>query len=161
MNEPPPICPTCPLVAQYECFQNGAMVSQLEFGVAADNRGAASVALSAITIRYWYTTDATGMQQPRCVSAGVGCAAVSLAVHPVTPSRAGADAYLEVGFVGTSMVAAGAGTGEVRISVRGASSGMYEQSGDRSFQSTGAQYVEAPNVPAYVGGKLAWGTEPP
>jgi hypothetical protein len=157
--EAPPTCPTCALNAQYQCFQNGDMINLLELGLDVVNTSAMPIARNRITLRYWYTVDATGAQQPTCVSAALGCAAVSLAVRQVTPPRVNADSYLEVGFVGTAMLAPSAAIGEIRISILG--TGLYDQRNDYSFKSTGAVYAEALNVTAYLGGTLAWGNEPP
>jgi cellulose 1,4-beta-cellobiosidase len=84
-----------------------------------------------------------------------------LSTHAVAPVRATADTYLEVGFMGTAMLAPSASSGEVRLNLTGANALSYDQANDYSFQSTGAVYVEAPRVTAYLGGTLAWGTEPP
>jgi hypothetical protein len=136
------------------------MVHQIEFGVSIVNTSDTPVALNTVTMRYWYTEDATGMQQPRCDSGIVGCSAVSLGVHAVTPPRLRADAYVELAFTGGAMLAPNAETGEIRITVLQTSSSMFTQSNDHSFRSTGAVYVDAPNLTAYVGGRLAWGNEP-
>jgi hypothetical protein len=157
--ELPPTCPTCALNAQYQCFQNGDMINPLELGLDVVNTSAMPIALSRITLRYWYTVDATGTQQARCNGAALGCQAVSLAVRLVNPPRVNANAYLEVGFLGTAMLAPNAASGEIRMSILG-SAGLYDQRNDYSFKSTGAVYAEAPNVTAYLGGTLAWGSEP-
>jgi endoglucanase len=157
---PPPFCPTCPLRVQYTCFQDGSAPQGIEFGVRVANASAAPVTLNAITIRYWYTEDGTGTQQPSCVGAAPGCAAVSLAVRPVTPARPMADAFLEIGFVGAAMLAPNTDTGEIRITIGKTNAVSFNQPNDYSFRSTGANYVDAPNITAYQAGGLVWGTEP-
>jgi hypothetical protein len=159
-SEPPSACPTCSIKVQYECFQDGDMVHQIEFGATIVNMSDMPIALNTVTMRYWYTEDATGTQQPRCDGAMVGCSAVSLSVHAVTPARPGADAYVELAFTGGDMLAPQAATGEVRITILKTNPTTFTQSNDHSFRSTGAVYVDAPNITGYVGGQLAWGTEP-
>jgi hypothetical protein len=137
------------------------MVQQLEFGVEVVNTGTSAIALSSVAVRYWYTEDATGTQQTACGLAAVGCGAVSLSVHPVSPARATSDAYVEIAFTGVTMLAPGASSGEVRLSITKTSATPFNQGNDYSFRSTGASYLDAPTVTAYIGGRLAWGTEPP
>ena len=163
---PPPFCPTCPLRVRYICFQDGATVQGLEFGVRVANASAAPIALNTITLRYWYTVDGTGTQQPNCIGAALGCPAVSRAVTVVTPARPMADAYVQIGFVaamldGGTMLAPNTETGEIRISIAKTNAVSFNQANDYSFRSTGANYFDAPNITAYVGGTLVWGTEPP
>jgi hypothetical protein len=156
-----PSCATCSLKVQYECFQDGGAVTQLEMGVNVINTGPAPIALSTVTVRYWYTADNTGTQEPQCDSANLGCSSVSLSAHGVTPNKTNADTYIEVAFTGSTMLAPNASTGEVRITVVKTGVPSYNQANDYSFRSTGASYVDAPSLTAYAGGRLLWGTEPP
>jgi hypothetical protein len=153
-------CPTCSLKVQYECLQDGEMVQQIEFVTRIVNTSDAPVALSGVTMRYWYTEDATGAQQTRCDSDSATCQAVSLVVHAVNPARPTADAYVELSFTGGGMIAARAQAPEIRISILKTNPSPFGQRNDHSFTSTGAMFVDAPNVTAYVGGRLVWGTEP-
>ena len=128
------------------------------------NAGAAPIALNTVTLRYWYTEDGTGTQQPNCVGSALGCPAISFAVNPVTPARPMADAYLQIGFVGGmldgGMLAPNTDSGEIRISIAKTGAVSFNQPNDYSFRSTGANYFDAPNITAYMGGTLIWGTEP-
>jgi hypothetical protein len=136
------------------------MVQLIEFAVRVVNDSDTPIALNDVTARYWYTEDGTGMQQARCDSPSAVCSATSLTVHAVTPTRPTADAYLELGFSGGAMLAAHAATDEVRITLSKTNASAYTQSNDHSFKSTGASYIDATNMTAYVGGRLAWGVEP-
>jgi len=133
-------------------------VSQLEFGVTVANASSAPIALSTITLRYWYRADATGTQQATRVGSDL---AVTLNVRQPNPPKSSADAYVEVGFVGAGMLAPGTDSGPIQISVRGSTASNYDQTNDYSFQSTGASYLDATTVTAYTGARLSWGTEPP
>jgi hypothetical protein len=135
------------------------MVQQIEFSVRIVNTSDVPIALNTVTTRYWYTEDATGTQQPRCDGGTSICPSASLGVHAVTPPKPTADAYVELSFT-SGMLAAHAETDEIRITVLKTNSSMFSQRNDYSFRSTGASFVDAPNVTAYLGGRLAWGAEP-
>jgi hypothetical protein len=136
------------------------MVQLIEFAVRVVNDSDAPIALNGVTARYWYTEDGTGTQAPRCDSLPAVCSVTSLGVHAVTPSKPTADAYLEIGFSGGAMLAPHAATDEIRVTLAKTNASAYTQSNDHSFKSTGASYIDAPNITAYEGGRLSWGIEP-
>jgi hypothetical protein len=156
---PPPVCPECVLRVQYRCFQNGGMVSQVELGLIVMNASAFPIALNTIRLRYWYSADGTGTQQATRDTTDVDA---TLSVHPFAPARVNSDAYIEVALAGTGMLAPGASTAAIRISLRATTPpSTYDQTDDHSFMSTGASYVDWTNVTAYLVNRRVWGVEPP
>ncbi|GAA2377791.1 hypothetical protein GCM10010170_083260 [Dactylosporangium salmoneum] len=74
------------------------------------------------------------------------------------PAVSGADAYIEVGFTGGSL-APGANTGEIQLRVSRTDWQPVSETNDYS-RGAATAYTDAMTVPGYVGGSLAWGTQP-
>ena len=160
-TEPPPACTNCVLKVQYQCRQNGPSVGEASFILKVLNTGTMPAALGSISIRYYYTVDSNAAQEADCDTAVVGCSAVSFAFKTVTPAKPKADRYLEVSLAGTGSIAAGGDSGEIQIRMHDPTyQAKYDQTNDYSFASTGAIYVDAPNITAYSGTTKVWGTEP-
>jgi hypothetical protein len=130
------------------------------------NQSSASISLSTVTIRYYYTVDGDKPQNYWCdyaainspytaITSGLTSKFVKLAA-PVT----GADYYLEVGF--TSAAGSLPAGSSVDIQSRFAKDDWtnYTQTGDYSFNSPATNLVDWNQVTAYVSGALQWGTEP-
>src|SRR5579875_4090181 len=62
------------------------------------NNTSSSVALSSLTIRYWYTEDGSQSQQFWCDYAAVGCSNLSGSFVQMSAPTATADTYLQVSF---------------------------------------------------------------
>jgi hypothetical protein len=125
------------------------------------NTGSTAVNLSTVTVRYWYTADSTQPQTWVCDFAQVGCANLTARFVGVSPARANADTYLEVGFrTGLPALAAGATTGEIQDRFNRADFSSYNQANDYSFNAAAAAFGDSARVTVYVSGALASGTEP-
>lgn len=124
------------------------------------NTTSASIALSGIKIRYYYTKDGTQNQNFWCDWSPVGTANVTGTFGTVSPAKVNADSYLEIGF----SVAAGsiAPNATLDIQTRTAKTDWsnYNQSNDYSFNATATSYVDWNKVTAYQSGSLKWGIEP-
>jgi len=153
-------CSACVLKVLYECLQDGASVQEAVFSLKVVNADVAPVALKTITIRYWYTADSTAVQEAICDGAVPDCSALGLRFGKPTAPTSRADTYLEIAFNAAATLAPSADSGEIRIRLRNANRDPYSQQNDYSFRSTGAFFVETPNITAYVDGKIAWGIEP-
>jgi len=96
------------------------------------NTGTTAVALSTLTMRYWYTIDAgSTTQQAACDFATLGCNNVVETFTTVTPARTGADTYFQVGFAsGAGNLAGGANTGEIQISAHKSDFSAYTETND-------------------------------
>jgi cellulose 1,4-beta-cellobiosidase len=152
-TDAPAAC-NCMLKIVYECRQDGPSIGLAEYSIKVVNTGTTSIALSAVTVRYWYTLDGTGGQSGMCTSATHPC---TLAFQNATPTTTTADESAVISF-GAGTLAAGTDTGEIQVQMEG--TGTYNQTNDYSFASTGANFIDAPHITAYVSGKLAWGTAP-
>ncbi|MGW0777324.1 cellulose binding domain-containing protein [Streptomyces sp. NPDC002835] len=123
------------------------------------NTGSASLDLSTVSARYYFSRDGGASSVSAwCDHAVVGCAQVKLKVVPLTTPVAGADAYLEVTFARDSL-AAGRDTGDIQLRMSKSDWSNFSEADDYS-RSTATVYADAPKIPAYTGTSLAWGTPP-
>jgi hypothetical protein len=129
------------------------------------NAGTAAVALSTLTMRYWFTIDSTATPLPTmlaaCDFAQVGCNNTSESFVAVTPARTGADNYFQIGFAaGAGSLAAGANTGEIQLAAHKSDFSVFTETNDYSFDATKTAYADWTKVTLYQNGTLIWGTEP-
>lgn len=121
--------------------------------------GNTDVDLRRITIRYWFTKDATSQSLLGfCDYAQIGCGNVALRFGAVSPVRPGADSYLEVGFSGGTLEA-GASTGEMHLRVHKADYSTFDERDDHSW-ATNSTFAVNPRITVYVDGALVSGTPP-
>src|SRR5512142_3546208 len=79
------------------------------------NGGTTSVALSSLTIRYWYTEDGTQSQTYTCDWTPRGCGNITSTFGKLSPTTSTADTYLELGFTAAAgTLAAGQSTGDIQ-----------------------------------------------
>jgi hypothetical protein len=126
------------------------------------NTGASAVALSTLTIRYWYTIDTVQPQTAWCDFATLGCSNIVESFVTVSPSRPGADTYLQVGFASGAgnLAASGGTTGEIQARFNKNDFSNYTETGDYSYDPTKTSYADWIKVTLYQNGTLVWGTEP-
>jgi endoglucanase len=146
---PPPL-----FTVQYECRQNGSMVTLAEYSIKVVNTGSTGLSLANVSVRYWYTIDGTGPQAGSCVSTAHPC---TIVFQKTTTAKPTADQYAVISFAGGTL-APGADTGEIQIQMHG--SGTYDQTNDYSFDDTGAVFIDETRITGYLSGKLAWGSAP-
>ncbi|MEV6015081.1 MULTISPECIES: glycoside hydrolase family 6 protein [unclassified Streptomyces] len=147
------------LKAQYKNNDSSTGDNQVKPGLKLVNGGTGAVDLSKVTVRYWFTGEsASAGYQTFCDWAQLGCSTVKTSVSAVSPSRAGADHYLEVGFTSGSL-AAGADSGELQLRMAKADWSNFNESDDYS-RGANTAYADATKVTVYVSGALVWGTEP-
>ncbi|WP_437570737.1 cellulose binding domain-containing protein [Sorangium sp. So ce542] len=150
------------LELQYAARETGAEAQQLSFKVRIRNTGDERIALSDLTIRYWFTADVEMVDlRSDCDFSGVtgGCANVTRAFHAA--SGTDADHYLELGFsAAAGSIDAGATSGESQIRIYNRE--VYDrmtQTDDYSFEATTA-WTPSMQITVYHDGELAWGVEP-
>ena len=116
------------------------------------NTGTTAVALSTLTIRYWYTIDTpVDGESSQCDFAERGCNNVTLSNVTLSPTRTNADRYFQVSFAaGAGNLAGGTNTGEMPIWFHKNSWGTYmESSNDHSFDATKTAYADWNRVTLY------------
>ncbi|MEU8790857.1 glycoside hydrolase family 6 protein [Streptomyces sp. NPDC048643] len=150
---------TSGLKAQYKNNDSSASDNGIRPGLKLVNGGSTAVDLSKVTVRYWFTGESSSAgYQTFCDWAQLGCSTVKSSVGTVSPSRTGADHYLEVGFTSGSL-AAGADSGDLQLRLAKSDWSNFDESNDYS-RGANSSYADAAKVTVYVAGTLVWGIEP-
>ncbi|MBS2964084.1 hypothetical protein KGA66_13585 [Actinocrinis puniceicyclus] len=125
------------------------------------NTAAASVSLSHVRVRYWFTHDnGATTYAATCDYAVIGCANVTENVVNLSAPLNEADAYLEVGFTsGAGTLNAGASTGQIQLRFNKTDWSSFTQTNDFSY-GTNSAFQDSPHITVYVDGTLVWGVEP-
>ncbi|MGA2071594.1 MAG: Ig-like domain-containing protein [Sedimentisphaerales bacterium] len=153
------------LKAQYRCQNTASSTQQIQPYIEVFNLGATTIALTDITVRYWFTSEPTLPDTYICDYAYVGTATIT-----GTFGGTGTHLYLQTGFTSSAKVGAnpvntlpaGANTGEIQNRVNNSPSyGWFTQTNDYSFDATKTTYADWTKVTVYYKGALVWGTEPP
>ncbi len=156
------------LNVQYEAGETASTTQQIKPYVKVFNTGTTTVALTDITINYWFTSEATGSDVFTCGYTLLGAGTVT-----GTFGDTGTKHYLQVGFTSSANVPtydggtgaantlpAGANTDEIQTGINDSASGTYTQTNDYSFDATKTSYADWTKVTVYYKGILFWGTEP-
>ncbi|WP_438026482.1 cellulose binding domain-containing protein [Sorangium sp. So ce233] len=147
---------------QYAVRESAARVQGLSFRISVRNTGDEAIALSDVTIRYWFTADgASSAFVGACDFTAIpgGCDGITRTF--ATTSGTEADRYLELSFSSAAgNLAPGATSEEVQIRVHSATYEYMMQTNDYSFDATLTALTPWEQVTAYRDGELAWGIEP-
>lgn len=121
-----------------------------------------NIALSSVTLRYYFTQEGGTAYAANCIYAEIGCSHVSERVVALSAPATGADHYLEVSFpAGRSTLKPQANTGAIELQLYRPGGAALNEANDLSFGKTDTKtYAENKRITAYVDGALAWGQEP-
>jgi hypothetical protein len=125
------------------------------------NTGSTTVALSNVTVRYYFTKDGTASLSYFCDYTPVGCGNVTGTFAAVSPAAATADTYFQIGFSsGAGSLAPGASTGDIQLRIAKSDWSNFNEANDWSYAAN-ASSADNANITAYVSGTLVWGNAPP
>lgn len=157
-----PTAPTAGLKAQYKAGTVGATTNGIRPLLQIVNTGSAPVALSKVTVRYWFTNNGTQSVSYWCDWAQIGSANLTGTVKTVSPARTKADRYLEIAFkTSAGNLSAGGSTGEIQSRFSKSDWTNFTQTDDASYDPTKASsYADWNKVTVYYEGALVWGVEP-
>ena len=146
------------LTAEYLASDTNANDSQMKPHFNLVNSGTDSVALTDVTIRYWFTKEAGAMQQEFwCDYALMNCTAINGDFG--TWTAADADHYVELSFTSGDL-APGAETGVIQTRINMTDYANYDESDDYSWDSSKTTFEPWDHVTVYHFGTLVWGIEP-
>jgi hypothetical protein len=144
----------------YRDLSSGTVTTQLQPDYEIKNTSSQPVALSDVTIRYWYTNEGTRAQNFFVDFASVGAANVNGKFAFAPTLRTGGDSYLDVTFTpGAGVLQPGQQTGSIQVRFAHSDSSNYDQSNDYSFVHDTA-FADNVSVTMYLKGILVWGKEP-
>jgi chitodextrinase len=124
------------------------------------NGGTTAVALNALTIRYWYTSEGTQQQVYFCDWTPRGCTNVTSKFVKLAAAAPTADTYLELGFTaGANNLAAGQSTGDVQGRIHKSDWSNYNEANDYSYTAQTSS-ADCAKIGLYQAGVLVWGTPP-
>lgn len=127
------------------------------------NTGTASVPLSSLTMRYWFTNETPADPLVfACDYAQVGCANITAKFVTLASPVTKANTYLEIGFTAAAgSVAAGQSSGEIQTRVHHVNWSNFITTDSYSFISDPSfVYKDTETVTLYLNGVLVWGVEP-
>jgi type II secretory pathway pseudopilin PulG len=150
------------LKAQYKAGETASSTTQMKPFIKIFNNGGTTVALTDITIRYWFTSEPPGSDTFICDWAAVGTGTITGSFGGTTKH------YLQVGFTSSARVGtypvntlpAGTDTGEIQTRIYDSAYGWFTQTGDYSFDASKTAYADWTKVTVYHQGVLVWGTAP-
>jgi hypothetical protein len=125
------------------------------------NDSSASVPLSELKLRYFYTREGTSDETSDCYWAQVGCGNIGRSNQSLVPEATGVNRYFEVSFgSGAGSLAAQSNTGDIKVAFHKNDWTNYSEADDFSYVPGQTAWADAPKVTLYRNGVLVWGSEP-
>jgi Cellulose binding domain len=127
------------------------------------NTGTASVPLSSLTMRYWFTNETPADPLVfACDYALVGCDNITSTFVTLSPPVTKANTYIQIGFTAAAgSIAPGQSSGEIQTRIHHVNWSDFITTDSYSFISDPSfVYKNTQTVTLYLNGVLVWGTEP-
>ncbi len=148
-------------VQYFNADVNGPNDNQIKPHFSIVNTGNTAVGLSSLKLRYWFTGEAgASTYSTWCDYATINCSNITSTIVAVSPTRTGADHYLELTFsTGAGNIVANGSTGEIQSRFNKTDWSNFTETNDYSY-GTATSFVDWRKVTLYQNGTLVWGTEP-
>jgi mannan endo-1,4-beta-mannosidase len=124
------------------------------------NTGDEAIALSDVTIRYYYTKDGNQAQSFWCDWSHVGSSNITGTFVTMEKPQTNADCYLEIGFTSAAGNLAANQSIEIQTRIAKADWTNYNQANDYSFAADADSYAAWDKITTYISGVLSSGIEP-
>jgi hypothetical protein len=129
------------------------------------NDGTAALAMSDLTLRYWYTYDTTPIvaQADQCgyaFSPPGTCSNIVRSWATVAPAKTTADSYYQVGFTAAAGSLNAGATAEFGLAFHKNDWTNFTQANDYSYNGASV-FASTTKIAVYRSGVLVYGTEPP
>ncbi|MFH8409774.1 cellulose binding domain-containing protein [Streptomyces sp. NPDC018019] len=125
------------------------------------NTSKKTVALSDVSVRYYFSADGASQYGSNCFQTYLGCSHITQKTGALSSPAPDASHYLEVGFSPEAgSLAPGKSTEAIGLQLYRLDHKELNQKNDHSFDATATHFTDAKKVTAYVRGALAWGKEP-
>ncbi len=149
------------LKVQYRPSAPAASTNQLTPVIDIVNAGTTTVAMSELTVRYWYTKDGAQSQVYSCDYTPRGCGTITTRFVTIGPSVSGADNYLEIGFTAAAgTLNPGQSFGAIQNRFAKSDYGNFDQTNDYSYDSTRTALADWDRITLYRNGSPVWGVDP-
>ncbi len=154
---------------QYRCANTAPSTQDIRAQIQILNDGPLDVALTDVTVRYWFTSEPSISDLTySCDYAAIGASGISTSF-----GDAGESQYLEIIFTSSATVPiwlggdgsanflpVGANTGDIQNRIGRNSNVDFDQSNDHSFDASLTDYTDHQHITVYYQGDLVWGVEP-
>ncbi len=170
VNQPNPAFGSIRL--QYDNSQTAASSSSIKPWIRFYNESGYDINLSDLTVRYWFTSEPSGVDQFNIDWAQMGNGNVTGTFDQLPGAG---NYYMEIGFSSSTVLPIGLGgdgstanlfpdnatSGEIRIRVQNNGAGNYTQTDDYSYDAGTTTYTDYDSINVYYKGVLVWGIPPP
>ncbi|MBN1700123.1 MAG: cellulase family glycosylhydrolase [Spirochaetales bacterium] len=137
----------------YRCAQPEEEINKIKPQFKILNKSDSSLALSDLTVRYWFTAEGYVESELSIDYAAVGSSNVSGSFT---------GEYLRIAFgSGAGSIPPGGDSGEIQLRIEKTSHGYYIQTDDYSFDPSFTDFSPHTKVTCYRNASLVWGNEPP
>lgn len=145
----------------YQGSELGSDAKSIHANMELLNEGSASLSLSELVLRYWYTAEGIQEQSFYVDYAKLGNAKITGRFVALAAPRNGADVYVEIGFTSAAgKLLPGEGTGEIKLRFNKNDWSLYNRANDYSFDAQHDSYLPWERITAYYKGSLIYGIEP-
>jgi hypothetical protein len=136
---------------QYMCGETNASTQQIKPQINIVNGTSGSIALSSITVRYYYSKEGSAAEEFHVDYAPMGSGNLTGSFQ---------TGYLEVGFTsGAGSIPASGQTGQIQLRFNKSDWTSYDQSNDYSFDASVTSLTDYEKITLYQNGQLVWGIE--